>query len=326
MKVVIVGAGALGSLYAACLARDGHDVSLVARGERAPALAKHGISETGAHNFNARGDIVTEPQQLRACDLLILATKTYDTAGALQSLRELKVKSAFSVQNGVQKNDALAQAFGASAVFGAVTMIGAEVLAAQGDEPCAVRYTRAGMTTIGAIAGGESAQVDEVVDAMQRAGLNVEASERIAAVEWSKFVAWSGGSAVGVLTRQPSWRFLLDPDTALLATRVMRETAAVGSRSARRSNPHEEEPHYRRRHGRVTENLMRAQQFGRDSGWLEVDGQRVEIKPQRWLGQPDHSWSVRAEMRTDNTRLPMTFSSSCTPTSRCVLTRSTVAT
>ena len=46
-------------------------------------------------------------------------------------------------------------------------------------------------------------------------------------------------------------------------------------------NPHEEEPHYRRRHGRVTENLMRAQQFGRDSGWLEVDGQRVEIKPQR---------------------------------------------
>ena len=35
MKVVIVGAGALGSLYAAYLARDGHDVSLVARGARA---------------------------------------------------------------------------------------------------------------------------------------------------------------------------------------------------------------------------------------------------------------------------------------------------
>ena len=227
MKVVIVGAGALGSLYAAYLARDGHDVSLVARGERAPALAKHGIRVTGADDFTARCDIVTEPQRLRACDLLILATKTYDTAGALQSLRELKLTSAFSVQNGVQKNDALAQAFGASAVFGAVTMIGAEVIPAQGDEPGAVRYTRAGMTTIGAIVGGESARVDEVVGAMQRAGLNVEASDRIAAVEWSKFVAWSGGSAVGVLTHQPSWRFLLDPDTALLATRVMRETAAV---------------------------------------------------------------------------------------------------
>lgn len=176
MKVVIVGAGALGSLYAACLARDGHDVSLVARGERAPALAKHGISVTGADDFTARCDIVTEPQRLRACDLLILATKTYDPAGALQSLRELKVGSAFSVQNGVQKNDALAQAFGASAVFGAVTMIGAEVLAAQGDEPGAVRYTRAGMTTIGAIAGGESARVAEAVKITQAWGEKVKAT------------------------------------------------------------------------------------------------------------------------------------------------------
>ena len=227
MKVVIVGAGALGSLYAAYLARDGHDVSLVARGKRALALAKHGIPVTGAETFTTRCDVVTEPQRLRSSDLLILATKTYDTAGALQSLRELKVTSAFSVQNGVQKNEALAQAFGPSAVLGAVTMIGAEVLPAQGDEPGAVRYTRAGMTTIGEIAGGGSPRVGELVRAMQRAGLNFEASDRIAAVEWSKFVSWSGGSAVGVLTRQPSWRFLLDPDTALLATRVMRETAAV---------------------------------------------------------------------------------------------------
>jgi hypothetical protein len=72
-------------------------------------------------------------------------------------------------------------------------------------------------------------------------------------------------------------------------------------------NPHEEEPHYRRRQGRVTENLMRAQQFGRYSGWLEVDGRRIEVKPERWLGQRDHSWGIRAEMRTDETRLPMTF-------------------
>ena len=230
MKVVIVGAGALGSLYAAYLARDGHDVSLVARGERALALAMHGIPVTGAEDFTARCDIVTKPQQLRSSDLLILATKTYDTAGALQSLRELKVRSAFSVQNGVQKNESLVQAFGPSTVLGAISMMGGEVLPAQGDEPGAVRYTRAGMTTIGEIAGGESPRVDDVVGAMKRAGLNVQASDRITAVEWSKFVAWSGASGLAVMTRQPTWRFLVDPDTALLVTRVMRETAAVAQR------------------------------------------------------------------------------------------------
>lgn len=227
MKVVIVGAGALGSLYAAFMARDGHDVTLVARGERAKALATHGIPVTGAEEFTARCDIVTEPQRLRSADLLIMATKTYDTAGALQSLRELKVTSAFSVQNGVQKNEALAQAFGQSAVLGAITMMGAEVLPAQGDEPGAVRYTRAGMTTIGELAGGESPRVDDLVGAMKRAGLKAEASDRMTSVDWSKFVIWSGNSAVAVLTRQPSWRLLLDPDTALLSVRVMREIAAV---------------------------------------------------------------------------------------------------
>jgi hypothetical protein len=72
-------------------------------------------------------------------------------------------------------------------------------------------------------------------------------------------------------------------------------------------NAHEEAPHFRRRQGRVTEDMMRAQQFGRYSGWLEVDGKRFDITPQRWLGQRDHSWGIRGEMRTDESRPPMTF-------------------
>ena len=227
MKIVIVGAGALGSLYAAYLARDGHDVSLIARGERARALARHGVSVTGAEAFSARCDIVTDPHQLRAADLLILATKTYDTRDALQSLPALKVASAFSVQNGVLKNEILAQTLGQAATLGAVSMLGAEVLRAEGDAPGAVRYTRAGVTTIGEISGGESSRVDDVVGTLARAGLNAQTSNRVTSVEWSKFVSWSGVSAMAVLTRQPTWRFLLDPDTALMAARVMRETAGV---------------------------------------------------------------------------------------------------
>ena len=230
MRVVVVGAGALGSLYAAYLARDGHDVSLVARGDRATALATHGIAVTGVEDFTASCGIVTEPQRLRSCDLLIMSTKTYDTAGALQPLRALKVDTAFSVQNGVQKNEALTEAFGPAAVVGAVSMVGAEVLPPQDGRPGAVRYTRAGATTIGEIAGGGSPRVDALVRVLGHSGLNVQASERITSVEWSKFVNWSGSSALAVLTRQPTWRFLLDPDTALIAARIMRETAAVAQR------------------------------------------------------------------------------------------------
>ena len=230
MKIVVVGAGALGSIYAAYLARDGHDVSLIARGERARALAKHGVLVEGMEAFSAHCGIVTEPERLRSADLLIVATKTYDTRNALQSMRTLKVASAFSVQNGVLKNEMIAETFGQAAALGAVSLLGGQVLPAQGDEPGAVRYTMPGATIVGEISGGESSRVHDVVGALARAGLNAQASNQVTSVEWSKFVSWSGVSAMAILTRQPTWRFLVDPDTALMAARVMRETAAVALR------------------------------------------------------------------------------------------------
>ena len=72
-------------------------------------------------------------------------------------------------------------------------------------------------------------------------------------------------------------------------------------------NPHEEGEHFRRRGGRVTEHMARAQQLGAYRGWIEVAGERREIKPTEWLGQRDHSWGIRAEMRTDDTNPPLTF-------------------
>ena len=80
MNFVIVGAGALGSIYAAYLARGGHQVSLIARGERAEALARHGISITGPDTFTAHCDIVTQPSTLRKADVLIAAVKTHPDA------------------------------------------------------------------------------------------------------------------------------------------------------------------------------------------------------------------------------------------------------
>jgi len=72
-------------------------------------------------------------------------------------------------------------------------------------------------------------------------------------------------------------------------------------------NPHEEKAHLRRREGRITENMARAQQLGRYSGWIAFDGRRIEVDSNSWLGQRDHSWGVRAEMRSDETHPPLTY-------------------
>ena len=230
MNFVVVGAGALGSIYAAYFARADHQVSLIARGERAAALARHGIGIVGEETFTARCNIVTQPETLRLADVMIVATKTYDSAQALASLRGLEVKTALSVQNGVLKNQQLGEVFGAQATLGAISMLGGDVLPAEGDRPGAVRYSMAGPTVMGEPAGGDSSRVAELVDTFERSGLKARASDDITSVEWSKFVGWSGFSTLAVMTRLPTWRFMLDPDTALIAARVMRETAAVATK------------------------------------------------------------------------------------------------
>jgi 2-dehydropantoate 2-reductase len=230
MNFVIIGAGALGSIYAAYLARDGHNVSLIARGERATGLAKHGISIEGPDTFSTHCDVVTQPETLRRADVVIMAVKTYDTEAALAPLKKLKAKSAFSVQNGVLKNEQLSDVFGPQATLGAIGMLGGEVLPATGDLPGVVRYNMPGTTIIGERSGGESSRVTELVDTFVRSGLGAQSSEDITSAEWSKFVGWSAVSALAVLTRLETWRFLADVDTALIAARIMRETASVAIR------------------------------------------------------------------------------------------------
>src|SRR5690554_3448699 len=72
-------------------------------------------------------------------------------------------------------------------------------------------------------------------------------------------------------------------------------------------NAHEEEPHFKRRNGIITEHMARTQQFGRFSGWIEINGKRITVDENSWYGQRDHSWGIRGEMRTDETNPPLTY-------------------
>ncbi len=67
----------------------------------------------------------------------------------------------------------------------------------------------------------------------------------------------------------------------------------------------QEKQNYRERDGVVEEDMTRVAQFGRWRGWLMVQGQRHVIEPAAWWGQRDHSWGLRSEMRTDETRPPV---------------------
>jgi 2-dehydropantoate 2-reductase len=222
MKFVVLGAGALGTVIAAYLARAGKDVALIARGDRAEHLAKKGVTITGLEEFTIEVEIIDQPATLSAADVLVLATKTYDTAAAIDAVRHMTIGSVFSIQNGVMKNSQLAEAFGEGAVLGAVGMLGGAV---QADG--AANYMMANPIIIGELSGQDSARVEEITAQLKSAGLPAGASSHILTEEWSKFVGWLGLSALAVLTRAETWKFLADPDSARIVARIMREAAQL---------------------------------------------------------------------------------------------------
>src|SRR6187402_3620425 len=101
MKFAILGAGALGTILGAHLSRAGHEVVMIARGERARVLQRQGLVLNGLSDIKARPQVVDDPSKLLETGTLIVATKAIDSAASLDKFRHLRLENAFSVQNGV---------------------------------------------------------------------------------------------------------------------------------------------------------------------------------------------------------------------------------
>src|SRR4029434_6842047 len=120
MHIVILGAGALGTVLGAHLARAGEDVTLLARGQRAAYLQAHGATITGLVDFTVPVRVVTDPTQIRDADVLMVTVKTYDMEAALASVKHLDVGSVLSIQNDVLNNEQFARTFCGAKVVRAV--------------------------------------------------------------------------------------------------------------------------------------------------------------------------------------------------------------
>jgi 2-dehydropantoate 2-reductase len=224
MRFVVLGAGALGSIIAGHLARAGEDFALIARGRRADYLRQQGVTITGLADFTVACPVVTDPTELRAADVLIVAVKTYDMAAALAPLRHLDVGTVLGLQNGVLKNEQLAQTFGAEATVGAAAIFSGEVMA---EGP--VRFTVNQGFFVGELPEGTSERVQRLVATLVRAGIQAEPVAHVQTIEWSKFVGWVGHMALSVLTRLEIHKYCSDPEIALVGVRVMRETARLAT-------------------------------------------------------------------------------------------------
>ena len=224
MHIVILGAGALGTVLSAHLARAGEDVTLLARGQRAAYLQEHGATMTGLVDFTVPARVVTDPQQIQEADVLMVTVKTYDMDAALASVKHLDVGSVLSSQNGVLKNEQLAQTFGWEKVLGATASMGGEVLPTG-----VVRFTANQGFYLGELPAGSSARVQTLGETLERVGIVAQVTPSIQTFEWSKYVYWLCCMAPAVLTRLETYKILQDAQTASIIAALLHELVPIAT-------------------------------------------------------------------------------------------------
>jgi 2-dehydropantoate 2-reductase len=224
VQFAILGAGAMGSIVGAHLARAGHKVVMLVRERRARQIQADGLRLKGLVDFSVPVPIITNPADLKRAAVFILTTKAIDTAAALAPYRHAEIGTAFSVQNGVMKNELLAAAFARAHILGALANFSGELLPS-GE----VIFTRNVNLPLGELDGSVSPRAREIAQMIEASGVRSQAIANIRGQEWSKFAVWIALAALAVSTRSVTSKFLLDPDAALLIVRLIREIGVLAN-------------------------------------------------------------------------------------------------
>jgi 2-dehydropantoate 2-reductase len=237
--LALVGAGSLGQIFSALLAANGQTATLMATPTSAARLLTAGrIRLTGVAEIEAPVapapapagvvGVTDDPARLPAGAGVIFATKGHQLAAAIAAVRAGWPAAGDATgwvagfQNGLVKDDLLAEAFGAERVVGAVTITGG-----QRDPDGAVVLTSRGGTYLGEFPRGGSPRVEAAVAALNAAGLPTEAASDIRSVLWSKAANAVGVFGVSVLTRLAGPRMMRRPDLARAYLSLIREVDEV---------------------------------------------------------------------------------------------------
>jgi 2-dehydropantoate 2-reductase len=222
MRVLIVGGGGLGTVYAGYLARAGVEVTLFVKPEQAARFDDAAVHITGLAELRAPVRLATAVDELGPQDYLLVCVKGRDTEAALTPLRGTPVDTVLSFQNGVRKDEMLTRLFGRERVLGATSAVGGTLL-----RPGHARHTLAMVTQLGELDGGVSPRAERLAAAIREAGLPAECVPDIVNREWDKLAIYLRTAVIAAITRRDIASVLLDPDLVRLSARTVKEVAAV---------------------------------------------------------------------------------------------------
>ncbi len=228
MRIVILGAGALGGLIGARLADSGQDVTfLEANVARAKLLTEQGLflSESDTGEQHVRIKVVTTLEGQPAADLLFVAVKSYQTEDAVRAGLPVIGERTWilSTQNGIGNVDRIRSVVGGARILAGITFH-----SIQHTGPNRMRY-RAGIKPIqmAPVEGPITDEIRAIGEVFARAGLATEVVESVDAAVWQKLVHNSVVNPISALTGMSCSELLEDGDMQGLMRALCLEIAGV---------------------------------------------------------------------------------------------------
>lgn len=223
MSIVVLGAGAVGSLFGAYLSK-GNEVILVGRERHVQAICANGLTITGKTDMRVEPRAVTSVQGLGEPELLFITVKSYDTARAIEEAKPLigPGTKVVSLQNGLGNLEIIREGLGNAIIIGGVTSHGAIL-----EEPGVVGHTGIGDTTVGVFEGPGGA--DAVARLLNDAGIETSVSLKIVVDVWYKTLVNAAINPLAALEGAPNWILLERDDLKALARDVVSEGVKVAA-------------------------------------------------------------------------------------------------
>jgi len=218
LKIVVFGAGAIGSLFGGYLAKE-NDVTLVCRKQHAEAINRNGLSITGLTDLLVRPGAVTSVEGSEPPEILILAVKAYDTAASLEDIKKLMSPGTVlvSLQNGLGNLELLREAFPGGDIVGGITSQGAILRA-----PGVVEHTGRSYTVVGG-----TGNAPRIAALLNGCGLGTTVSADIARDIWYKALVNSAINPIATLLGERNGIIHEREDLAPLVGAIVAEGAEV---------------------------------------------------------------------------------------------------
>jgi 2-dehydropantoate 2-reductase len=237
MRIAVIGAGGIGAIYGASLAKAGAEVIFVARGAHVAAMREDGLriegdrGETHIRPARATDDIAG----IGVVDYVLFCVKLWDVESAGEQIRLIvgPNTAVIPLQNGVDAAERLAAILGPEPVMGGTAFVTGSIVA-----PGIVRQTGTYQRmTFGELDGRNSDRGERLRELCAAAGFDGVLSPDVRVPIWEKFILLVPLADLNALTRLPLGKWRADPDLLALFRAALDETIAVGQAEGVRLPP-----------------------------------------------------------------------------------------